>query len=149
MYMRTAALIIVPLIIAFFLYQAFSNQTIEEEVAQAQKPIHPETMAAYQNNCASCHGVNLQGQEGWQNILDEDGHRLAPPLNGTGHTWHHSPEYLFQVIKYGFPSFDPNYEGKMLGNSDLSDKEVWELVSYMKEVWPDEIKEVYEIRFGS
>ena len=84
--MRTVVLIIVALIIAFFLYQAFSNQSIEEEVAQAQKPIHPETIAAYQNNCASCHGVNLQGQEGWQNTLDDDGHRLAPPLNGTGHT---------------------------------------------------------------
>ena len=47
--MRTVVLIIVALIIAFFLYQAFSNQTIEEEVAQAQKPIHPETIAAYQN----------------------------------------------------------------------------------------------------
>ncbi len=37
----------------------------------------------------------------------------------------------------------------MLGNSGLSDEEVWELVSYMKEVWPNEIKEVYENRFGS
>ena len=42
--MRTVVLIIVALIIAFFLYQAFSNQTIEKEVAQAQKPIHPETI---------------------------------------------------------------------------------------------------------
>ena len=75
--MRTVVLIIVALIISFFLYQALSNQTIEEEVTQAQKPIHPETITAYQNNCASCHGVNLQGQEGWQNTLDEDGHRLA------------------------------------------------------------------------
>ena len=50
-------------------------------------------------------GVNLQGQEGYS---DEE-------MFKTGHTWHHSPEYLFQVIKYGFPSFDPNYEGKMLG----------------------------------
>ena len=49
--MRTVVLIIVALIISFFLYQAFSNQTIEEEVTQAQKPIHPETIAAYQNNC--------------------------------------------------------------------------------------------------
>ena len=103
----------------------------------------------YAQNCASCHGKNLQGQVGWQNQLDEDGHRLAPPLNGAAHTWHHSPEYLYRVIKYGFTSFDPNYEGKMLGNSGLSDEEVWELVSYMKEVWPNEIKEVYENRFGS
>tara|TARA_Y100000996_G_C22231857_1_gene523965 strand:+ start:105 stop:545 length:441 start_codon:yes stop_codon:yes gene_type:complete len=145
--MRTAALIIVALIIAFFLYQAFSNQSIEEEVAQAQKPIHPETIAAYQNNCASCHGVNLQGQEDWQNTLDEDGHRLAPPLNGTGHTWHHSPDYLFQVIKYGFPSFDPNYEGKMLGNDSLSEEEVWQLITYIRQEWPAQIQDVYNSRY--
>ena len=36
----------------------------------------------------------------------------------------------------------------MLGNSSLSDEEVWQLVSYMKEVWPSEIQEVYENRFG-
>ena len=40
-------------------YQLFSYIWI-----QNQKPIHPET-----DNCASCHGVNLQGQEGWQNTL--------------------------------------------------------------------------------
>ena len=126
--MKNAVYTVVLLIIFIFIYQLFSSQKIFNNIAQNQKPIHPETIAAYQNNCASCHGVNLQGQEGWQNTLDDDGHRLAPPLNGTGHTWHHSPEYLFQVIKYGFPSFDPNYEGKMLGNDSLSEDEVWQLM---------------------
>ena len=42
----------------------------------------------YQNNCVSCHQVNLSGAKNWKG-LDEDGHRKAPPLNGTGHTWHH------------------------------------------------------------
>ena len=124
-----------------------SNTLNRLDIVNAQTP--PNVVSLYQNNCASCHGKNLQGQIGWQNKLDDDGHRLAPPLNGTAHTWHHSPEYLYRVIKYGFASFDSNYKGKMLGNSDLSDEEVWELVSYMKEVWPIEIKEVYENRYGS
>ena len=55
----------------------------------------------YAENCLSCHGKNLQGQQNWLNTLDEDGHRLAPPLNGSGHTWHHPPEMLSQIIKYG------------------------------------------------
>ena len=75
--MKNAVYTVVLLIIFIFLYQLFSSQKIFNNIAQNQKPIHPETIAAYQNNCASCHGVNLQGQEGWQNTLDEDGHRLA------------------------------------------------------------------------
>ncbi len=39
---------------------------------------------AYQNNCASCHQVNLSGAENWKGV-DEDGHRKSPPLNGTAH----------------------------------------------------------------
>jgi cytochrome c len=42
----------------------------------------------YESYCVSCHQVNLIGAENWKGV-DEDGHRKAPPLNGTGHTWHH------------------------------------------------------------
>ena len=42
----------------------------------------------YESYCVSCHQVNLSGAENWKG-LDDDGHRKAPPLNGTGHTWHH------------------------------------------------------------
>ena len=73
--------------------------------------------------------------------------RLAPPLNGSGHTWHHSPDYLFKVIKYGVQKFDPNYKGKMLGNADLTDEEVWQLIDYIKIVWPPKIQEVYISRY--
>ena len=66
----------------------------------------------YQNNCASCHQVNLSGAENWKG-LDEDGHRKAPPLNGTGHTWHHDDETLHKIIKYGLVGIISDYEGKM------------------------------------
>ena len=92
--------------------------------------------------------LKLQGQNGWKSKLDEDGHRLAPPLNGSGHTWHHSPDYLFKVIKYGVQGFDPNYKGKMLGNESLGDEEVWQLIDYVQKVWPTKIQDVYSKRYN-
>lgn len=101
----------------------------------------------YVNNCINCHGVNLQGQKGWEGKLDEDGHRLAPPLNGTGHTWHHPPELLSQIIKYGLISIDPAYDGKMIGNKNLSDQDIEFILEYIKSFWPKEILNNYEDGF--
>ena len=66
----------------------------------------------YTNNCSSCHMINLAGNSEWKLLLDEDGQRLPPPLNGTGHTWHHSPQQLFDIIRYGYKKMDPNYMSK-------------------------------------
>ena len=42
----------------------------------------------YMDQCASCHGVNLEGPPGWRDKM-VDGMRLAPPHDKSGHTWHH------------------------------------------------------------
>ena len=102
----------------------------------------------YQKNCSSCHMKNLSGHPKWQTELDEDGHRQAPPLNGTGHTWHHAPKDLFQTIRYGYKKADPNYNGKMMGNENLTDNEVWSILEYIKNIWPENIKMKYESHFG-
>jgi len=58
----------------------------------------------YMGHCASCHGRNLQGQPLWQ-LIDEHVGRRAPAHDETGHTWQHSDEDIFHMIKYGrFPS---------------------------------------------
>ena len=98
----------------------------------------------YAENCASCHGNKLQGQPKWNIEKDSDGHNYAPPLNGTGHTWHHNQEYLFNVTRYGFKKMDPNYKGKMMGNEDLTDDEIWSILAYVKFIWPDSIKDKYK-----
>jgi hypothetical protein len=90
---------------------------------------------------------NLAGNPDWKSGLDDDGQRLPPPLNGTGHTWHHAPKQLFQVIRYGYKKFDPNYKGKMLGNDDLSEDDVWSILEYIKSVWPKEIRDKYNNHF--
>ena len=93
----------------------------------------------YQNNCISCHQVNLVGVENWKD-LDEDGHRKSPPLNGTGHTWHHDDATLHNIIKYGLVKLVKNYQGKMLGFEDkLKDKDIDSVLAYIKSFWPDDI----------
>ena len=95
----------------------------------------------YENNCVSCHLVNLVGAENWKG-LDEDGHRKAPPLNGTGHTWHHDDASLHNIIKYGLAKIVKNYDGKMIGFGDkINDKQVDSVLSYIKSHWEDEIYE--------
>ena len=92
----------------------------------------------YENNCVSCHQVNLVGAENWKG-LDEDGHRKAPPLNGTGHTWHHDDETLHKIIKYGLVGIISDYEGKMGGFGDnLNDKDIDAVLAYIKSFWPDD-----------
>ena len=96
---------------------------------------------AYENNCVSCHMINLAGAENWRG-LDEDGHRKAPPLNGTGHTWHHDDKTLHSIIKYGLANLIDDYEGKMMGfEENLSDKDIDSVLAYIKSYWS---KDKYE-----
>ena len=102
----------------------------------------------YTNNCSSCHMNNLSGNSEWRSSLDEDGQRLPPPLNGTAHTWHHAPQQLFNIIRYGYKKIDPNYQGKMLGNKMLTDDEIWLILEYIKNMWPAEIQTKYDSNFN-
>ena len=102
----------------------------------------------YNSNCSSCHMDNLAGNPKWKSSLDEDGQRLPPPLNGTGHTWHHSPQQLFNTIRYGYKKIDPKYQGKMLGNENLSDDEIWSILEYIKSIWSEKIRVKYDTRFS-
>ena len=101
----------------------------------------------YQDNCVSCHMVNLSGAENWKGV-DEDGHQKAPPLNGTGHTWHHDDETLHAIIKYGLAKLVKNYDGKMMGFGDnLSDKDIDGVLAYIKSFWPED-KYNYQINLN-
>ena len=93
----------------------------------------------YQTHCAVCHGINLEGQKGW-NIKDGQNNILAPPHDETGHTWHHSDEDLFHITKYGgagqagVASAMPGYE------QILSDKKIISVLSFIKSTWPVQIR---------
>ena len=54
----------------------------------------------YGEDCAACHGENLEGQPNWQ-TANEDGTMPAPPHDQTGHTWHHDNRLLFDYTYLG------------------------------------------------
>ena len=99
----------------------------------------------YKNNCASCHGVNLEGQERWRQP-DVNGYMPAPPHDESGHTWHHPDEYLFLMTKYGleeiigqeYPNNMPTY------NEVLSDQEIVATLSFIKSTWSTRIRQQHD-----
>ena len=117
--------------------QATANVTL--------KPNEPAVVAlgeqVYAQNCASCHGVALEGQANWRQ-RDADGYLPAPPHDETGHTWHHPDSYLFTMTKYGiekmigkpYPNNMPAYE------DDLTDEEIIAALSFIKSTWPKRIQ---------
>ena len=99
----------------------------------------------YAENCASCHGMALEGQANWRQ-RDPDGYLPAPPHDKTGHTWHHSDSYLFLMTKYGiekmigrkYPNNMPAYKDK------LTDEEIIAALSYIKSTWPGRIQRQHD-----
>lgn len=84
----------------------------------------------YATHCASCHGVNLEGQLNWRE-KGVDGLYPAPSHDDTGHTWRHSDNYLIKSVKYSFaektnmPAF----------NKILTDDEVIAVLVFIKSHW--------------
>ena len=94
--------------------------------------------ALYQQNCASCHGAELQGQPDWRSPGPE-GRLPAPPHDATGHTWHHGDDILFRITREGTAAVvGGGYESDMPGFGDsLSDAEIRAILDYIKSTWPD------------
>ena len=95
----------------------------------------------YQEHCASCHGVNLEGQPDWRRRSD-DGTLPAPPHDASGHTWHHADTLLFEITKLGTTAVvGGGYKSTMLGfGEQLDDGEIWAVLSYIKSQWSPRIQ---------
>lgn len=101
-----------------------------------------EGRALYVTYCASCHGINLEGQPNWRQPLP-NGSMPAPPHDATGHTWHHPDAFLFQITKEGGQSVAPQgYVSGMPGFGNvLSDDQIWMVLEYIKSSWPSDVQE--------
>jgi mono/diheme cytochrome c family protein len=97
--------------------------------------------AVYADNCASCHGPNLEGQPDWRKRLP-NGRLAAPPHDANGHTWHHTDKQLFDMIKNGTAGMMPGYETDMPAYKDkLSDADIWAVLWFIESTWPAHIRE--------
>ncbi|WP_368346489.1 c-type cytochrome [Pelagovum sp. HNIBRBA483] len=101
----------------------------------------------YAEQCASCHGAELQGQPNWQRQND-DGTMPAPPHDETGHTWHHDNQLLFTYTKLGGQGAlakrgIANFKSGMPGFVDvISDEEIWDILAYIRSTWPERVQEI-------
>ena len=125
------------------IYTSFERRQHEAETSVGS--------AIYAENCASCHGADLEGEADWQ-TPNPDGTLPAPPHDEDGHTWHHSDRLLFDYIKLGgakaleqdgvigFKSGMPAFEGI------LSDAEISAVLDFIKSRWSEEIQEIQKER---
>lgn len=106
--------------------------------------------ALYAENCAACHGTNLEGQPDWQTPA-ADGRLAAPPHDETGHTWHHPDRALFQYTKLGGRAAlalqDMEFDSGMPAFGDsLTDAEIWSILAFIQSTWPDRARAVQRER---
>lgn len=125
---------------------AQKTAVIQPGVAPVQKPVPPAARSQdfaqvmrgaklYQANCAQCHGREGEGASSWRQ-RSADGKFPPPPLNGTGHAWHHPRKMLHHVIKNGSPGGQgnmPAWGGK------LSDEEIEDIIAWFQSRWSDEV----------
>ncbi|MFC0159185.1 MULTISPECIES: c-type cytochrome [Mameliella] len=104
-----------------------------------------EGAALYAENCASCHGADLEGQPEWRSP-GPDGRLPAPPHDESGHTWHHPDSVLFDYTKLGgaamLASQGVDFESGMPGFGDtLTDQEIHNILAFIRSTWPERIRE--------
>ena len=115
--------------------QLLGGDVSTQDVTFRGQPVTGEQIAlgqeVYAQNCASCHGANLEGQPDWKRRL-ENGRMPAPPHDESGHTWHHSDRLLIDIIsnptEYGLSGM-PGFGGI------LAESEIRAVLDYLKSTW--------------
>lgn len=100
--------------------------------------------ALYAQHCATCHGAQGQGAANWRQANADDT-LPPPPLNGTGHTWHHPLRVLVRQVKDG---------GTPVGGSmpafgyRLDTRQILTVIAYLQSWWPNDIYAAWLERGG-
>jgi mono/diheme cytochrome c family protein len=118
------------------------NTSNREQALTIEKPFDPAVVklgrSIYLRHCVDCHGFNGEGDRNWTQV-DKEGRFPPPPLNGSGHTWHHPLKHLFATINNGGP------DGSRMpawGNT-LNRDEIIAVITWFQSRWPDEVYEAW------
>ena len=95
----------------------------------------------YATRCASCHGSDLKGEQGWPQRRP-NGVMPASPLDEGGNAWQRDDRWLFTTIKLGGQATaSSGYSSAMPASGALTDAEIWAVISYIKSTWPKHIQD--------
>ena len=123
------------------------ERSIENKAVKVERNVdfraYSQGQKLFLQNCSLCHGQHGEGAKNWRKP-DENGKNPAPPLNGTGHAWHHSTKALSNVIKNGTAKIGGNMPA---WKDKLSDREITLILTWIKAQWPDELYIAWYNRF--
>jgi len=123
------ACLVLVAVLSTYVYLAKENNTTKNNVTQwySQDEVN-QGNALYATHCAACHGDQGQGALNWTQA-DAAGIRPAPPLNGSGHAWHHSLADLTHTVIQG--------RGAMPAWKDtLTEEEIMATLAWAQSLWP-------------
>ena len=120
---------------------SFDRTPVVETMSGAGvKRVHDAQLIAmgeevYLRHCRGCHGANGEGAENWRQ-KGPDGRYPPPPLNGSGHAWHHPNAVLIDIITNG----SAQGQGNMPAWGDkLSSDEIRAVIAWFQSQWPDQV----------
>ncbi len=93
----------------------------------------------YRQHCAGCHAADASGAPDWRK-RDAEGFFPPPPLNGSGHAWHHSTAVLTDLIRHGSPDGKgrmPAWAGK------LSAQEIAAVIVWFQSLWSQQVYDAW------
>ena len=92
----------------------------------------------YLEHCAYCHGPNRAGQG-----ADATSGIAAPALDQSGRAPTEPDRALFEIVKYGGQPFAPlGAKSKMPGYEfTLADPQIWAILAFLKNRWPDAVRD--------
>jgi mono/diheme cytochrome c family protein len=93
----------------------------------------------YQQHCAHCHGAQAEGDARWRQ-RGPDGKFPPPPLNGSGHAWHHSTQVLMDVITQGSA---PGTGNMPAWGDKLSQQEITAVIAWLQSLWPEPVYDAW------
>jgi mono/diheme cytochrome c family protein len=139
-----ATALVVVAVIAILGYAGWQRPGHPAFIDPSDQTLVMQGRQVYANQCASCHGANLQGQPNWRQRMP-NGRLPAPPHDESGHTWHHPDNVLIDIVKNGLVpgrTAPEGYESDMpaYGNI-LSDAEIIAVLAYVKSKWPPKVLE--------
>jgi len=116
-----------------------SGKEITAQTGSALNRVHDEVLISqgaevFRANCAGCHGAKAHGDPEWRKKRP-DGKYPPPPLDGSGHAWHHSIPVLKKMITGGSP---PDQGDMPAWGNKLTDQEIDAVIAWFQSLWPDQ-----------
>lgn len=116
-----------------------TEDTVKKIALEKSPQRYTRGLRLYQQHCSGCHGKQAQGAANWQR-KNAQGKYPPPPLNGTGHTWHHSREVLVSIINKGTLAEGgdmPAWQGR------LTAQQIDDILFWIQSQWDREIYQAW------